>query len=516
MTNEHVVDDNTTVRIYPAVGGGPITGDVIGVDARRDLAVVRFCCNSGLKALESASVSEVRQGAEVVAFGYPYRAGVSVGLSVSEGIISSVEYNAQRDSYLVQTDAAINPGNSGGPLINMLGKVVGTVRSKVERTPGGRPIDNIGFAVASRTVTARLSELESGAGRVPTATPTVTPTPTPIPPPRVRPTAVPSDWDLVLVAVGDAGQRVLDAGKRNVVADWLGMSSSELPDVESEYRLVARGDEGSNEVEFGGSGSLVLTFAEIAGSFSGYEPYLTSGAVLFYGRVCPASGSCDRAVFRELSGYLTLDEDVGSGRVDVAPWVTVNVSIPAGFSVRIEVVAYYSGIAEMATATPSPSPTATPTTSDSQQMVLVAVGDSGQRTIDAAKRGVVAAAMGVSAGDVPSVEMSYKLKTNAGDDNEIRVATSGDVALTFGEISGSFGGYRPIDFDGRIRVFGKVCEGSQGCDAVAFQDLATYIDIDEDLIGGTTSVPSSVRFTVSLPSNVDLRIEMIAYYSSIE
>ena len=47
MTNEHVVDDNATVQIYPAVGGGPITGDVIGVDALRDLAVVRPVATPG-------------------------------------------------------------------------------------------------------------------------------------------------------------------------------------------------------------------------------------------------------------------------------------------------------------------------------------------------------------------------------------------------------------------------------------------------------------------------------------
>ena len=54
MTNEHVVDDNATMWIYPATGGGPYTGNVIGVDAQRDLAVVRICCNSGLRALELA------------------------------------------------------------------------------------------------------------------------------------------------------------------------------------------------------------------------------------------------------------------------------------------------------------------------------------------------------------------------------------------------------------------------------------------------------------------------------
>ena len=344
MTNEHVVDDNTTMQIYPSTGGGPYTGEVIGVDALRDLAVVRICCNSGLMALELAVADEVRLGAEVVAFGYPYRAGVLSGLSVSDGIISSVEYNRQRDSYLVQTDAAINPGNSGGPLVNKLGKVVGTVASKVERTPGGRPIDNIGFAVASGTIRDRLSALERGAGREPTPTPTITPTPTPIPTP-FPPTPVPDNWDLVLAAVGDSDQRVLDATKRKVVADWLGISVGDVPEVEAGYRLVTSGDEASNEVIVTSSGNWMVMFAKITNSFTSYKPLLIPSPVKFYGRVCRDDENCDQAVFRELGDFIFLDEDSSSGNAsDVSPWMGIMVSVPAGYSIRIEMIAYYTPI----------------------------------------------------------------------------------------------------------------------------------------------------------------------------
>ena len=271
MTNQHVVDDNTTATIYPSAGGGPFTGTVVGADTLRDLAIVRFCCDARLRPLQLASVREVRQGARVAAFGYPYRARVLSDLSVSDGVISSVGFYGRRNSYIVQTTAEINPGNSGGPLINMFGKVVGTVSSSVDFTPSGRPIDGIGFAVASRTITERLPALEAGAERVPTATPTVTPTPTPIPPPRVRPTAVPAGWDLVLAAVGDADQRDLDADERQVVADWLGVRAGELPAVEAGYRLVARRDEQSSEVVINASGTYTVMFAEIPSSFGGLQ-----------------------------------------------------------------------------------------------------------------------------------------------------------------------------------------------------------------------------------------------------
>lgn len=172
LTNEHVVENNATVRVYVGNGDGPFNGDVIGKDQRRDLAVVRICCRPNYHALSIAHRDDIKQGAEVVVLGYPYRAGVLSDLSVSVGIISSLGYRASFDSHLVQTDAAVNPGNSGGPIVDTSGKVVGIVTSKVEETSDGRPVDNIGFGVSSQTITMRLPNLESGRSIVATPSPT--------------------------------------------------------------------------------------------------------------------------------------------------------------------------------------------------------------------------------------------------------------------------------------------------------------------------------------------------------
>ena len=197
----------------------------------------------------------------------------------------------------------------------------------------------------------------------------------------------------MLVAVGDADQRDLDAVKRKVVADWLGVPAGEMPAVEAGYKLVTRGDEQSSEVNIEESGSYMVIFAEIPSSFGGYRPYLVEGPAKFYGRVCRDSEDCDTAIFRELSSFLSLDEDVGSGSRNVAPWTVLNVFLPDGLSLRIEVVAYYTSRSEVPTSTPTPSPvpTATPTITPTPvggTLVLVAVGDSGQRTVDAVKRGL--------------------------------------------------------------------------------------------------------------------------------
>ena len=342
MTNEHVVEQEATVQVFPASGGGQFTGEVLGTDALRDLAVVKACCKSGLRALELATPDEVRQGAEVVAFGYPYRAGVFSDLSVSDGIISTIGYYQQRDSYTVQTTAEINPGNSGGPLVNMFGKVVGTVRSSIDFTPGGRPIDGIGFAVASRTIRDRLTALESGAGRTPTPTPTITPSPTPIPTPSVFSTPVPSGWSLLVVAVGDSNQRVLDAGKRRAIAYSLGLMDEQVPKVEDGFRMVQNSDQQNNEVYITTSGDGTIVFTKILSSFDGYKPLEIEGPIRFFGRVCRDGSNCNQAYFQNLLGYISLDEDVASGRADISPWMKITASIPVGHSVRIEMIAYYT------------------------------------------------------------------------------------------------------------------------------------------------------------------------------
>ena len=106
---------------------------------------------------------------------------------------------------------------------------------------------------------------------------------------------------------------------------------------------------------------------------------------------------------------------------------------------------------------------------------------------------------------MPDVEVGYRLKSSDDEGNEIYVETSGDVDLTFGEIAGSFRGYKAINFDRQISVFGRVCVDGQSCDAAIFEGLSgSYIDIDEDFITGINAVPSSMRFTAALPANWSL------------
>jgi len=169
LTNQHVVGNHSQVTVN-VNNVTAYTGEVIGVDILRDLAVVRICCDADFNALALGDSASNIKGSVVVAIGYPL--GVIDSARVTSGIISASYYDSIFDRWVTQTDASLNPGNSGGPLFNMFGQVVG-VNTYVQRESlGGVSVEGTGFAVNEQTFRSLISELEfSSPLPAPTATP---------------------------------------------------------------------------------------------------------------------------------------------------------------------------------------------------------------------------------------------------------------------------------------------------------------------------------------------------------
>jgi Flp pilus assembly protein TadD len=142
---------------------------VWGVDPGNDIALLRICCGI-FEALEWADQSEISEGDQAIAIGYPL--GIPGKASITNGIISAERYESGQ--WVIQTDAAINPGNSGGPLISSSGKVLGINTRKEFYSSDGRPVDGLGFAVSLKTIQSVLESLKSGYMK-PTPPPTATP-----------------------------------------------------------------------------------------------------------------------------------------------------------------------------------------------------------------------------------------------------------------------------------------------------------------------------------------------------
>ena len=154
-TNEHVVAGASTVDV--TVNDEHIyKGEVRGLDAVRDVAVVTICCSAHFEALDFATASV---GEEIAIMGYAL--GLPGPATVTRGIVSAVRFLEHYQSDVVQTDAAQNPGNSGGPWLNMDGGVVGMATFGPDFTPGGRPVEGVSFSIAAETVERLVHTLKT-------------------------------------------------------------------------------------------------------------------------------------------------------------------------------------------------------------------------------------------------------------------------------------------------------------------------------------------------------------------
>ena len=163
VTNAHVVDGASRVRVRFGEGHADRTGQVIGRDTSSDLAVVRLQGDtSSLPALQLADSRQVGVGDQVVAIGNPF----GLDRTATAGIVSATGRSIKAPNGFsiddaIQTDAPINPGNSGGPLLDIGGRVIG-VNSQIETAGAGGGNVGVGFAVSSNTVRAVVPKLAGG------------------------------------------------------------------------------------------------------------------------------------------------------------------------------------------------------------------------------------------------------------------------------------------------------------------------------------------------------------------
>ena len=153
VTNNHVIESADEILIELYDGGPELEAELIGTDARTDIALLKVESDKPLPFVVFGDSDASRVGDWVLAIGNP----LGQGFSVSAGIVSARNRTLQ-GSYddFIQTDAAINRGNSGGPLFNMDGEVVGVNTAIL--SPNGGSI-GIGFAMSSTVVSQVIDQL---------------------------------------------------------------------------------------------------------------------------------------------------------------------------------------------------------------------------------------------------------------------------------------------------------------------------------------------------------------------
>jgi len=166
ITNNHVVENATKIKV--SIGGNTeeYPARVIGADAEGDIAVIKIDGDKPFPYAKIGSSQSMKVGDWVVAIGSPF----GLEQTVTAGIISATgrtfagsREGPSRFSDYLQTDASINTGNSGGPLVNMNGEVVGInsfINTGSPMSPGSA---GIGFAVPSHVFVRIYNQiLETG------------------------------------------------------------------------------------------------------------------------------------------------------------------------------------------------------------------------------------------------------------------------------------------------------------------------------------------------------------------
>src|SRR5258708_32892271 len=151
VTNNHVIADADEINVI-LNDGTKIKAELVGVDKKTDLAVLKFKPPKPLVAVKFGDSDKLRLGEWGIAIGNPF----SLGGTVTAGIVSARNRDINSgpyDSY-IQTDAAINRGNSGGPLFNLDGEVI-RVNTLLISPSGGST--GIGFPLPSTTLPDSLA-----------------------------------------------------------------------------------------------------------------------------------------------------------------------------------------------------------------------------------------------------------------------------------------------------------------------------------------------------------------------
>jgi hypothetical protein len=169
LTNRHVVGNERRVRVVfkPSDPSGKpkdeevVQADVIKLDVRRDLALLRPVSIPSRRPLDISTEDIIDVGTDVVAIGHP----TGEAWTFTKGIVSAFrpDYewtggpnDSKHIATVIQTQTPINPGNSGGPLLTEDGKIVGVNAFGTKGTEG------INFAIAAKEIRAFLANPNDG------------------------------------------------------------------------------------------------------------------------------------------------------------------------------------------------------------------------------------------------------------------------------------------------------------------------------------------------------------------
>lgn len=154
LTNYHVIDGCAEVKN----AGEDADIKIIGGDKINDIALLKLGGNDYDFAKISRNPDELRQGDEIIVFGYPLSSDLSSKGNLTVGSVSSL-IGLENNTNVIQLTAPIQPGSSGSAVINKKGSVVGIVHSTLPYSEINHAIlQGVNFAANGQTVKAFLEK----------------------------------------------------------------------------------------------------------------------------------------------------------------------------------------------------------------------------------------------------------------------------------------------------------------------------------------------------------------------
>jgi S1-C subfamily serine protease len=172
LTNNHVIDEATSISATLVVSGKSYTAKVLGYDDTDDVALLQLVGASGLKTVTLSDSTKAKVGEAVLALG---NAGGRNGLpSTAQGTITALNQSIEASDSsagtteklhgMIESDAPIEEGDSGGPLVNGAGAVVGmdTAADSSDDEYGSATTDVTGFSIPINTALTIADEINAG------------------------------------------------------------------------------------------------------------------------------------------------------------------------------------------------------------------------------------------------------------------------------------------------------------------------------------------------------------------
>jgi S1-C subfamily serine protease len=171
LTNNHVIEGATAVKVTDIGNGKSYTAMVAGYDAAQDVAVLQLQGASGLTTASLGDSATVQTGDRVVALGNAGGRGrtpsavAGTVTALDQSITASDDLSGASEQLtgLIQSNADIKPGDSGGPLVNSHGQAIGmdTAASSGLQSQSGQAAEQA-YSIPVNEVLSIAEQIEAG------------------------------------------------------------------------------------------------------------------------------------------------------------------------------------------------------------------------------------------------------------------------------------------------------------------------------------------------------------------